>query len=261
MYNRAFASQHANSYRSSNRSAPASVSSGPAHHRTGIPNRAASSRNRSSGQFLRAPPENGWITAKSPRDAGSHLIFGTASPSPPACFKKKSAACIFALRSGKASKNWNGNPSVRTYSRNSARFEPYQETIESNSRSLAIRPGGGSTSASPSKSIPVDAIARDSAKRINGALINGTTADGTHASVYSARRCSIAGSDRMQSPIPPGRMISLRTPRYWLPCWSAWLASHDGPSTSCRLKCTALDESKSLLLISKRAATMRSTML
>src|SRR5580704_3568677 len=77
--------------------------------------------------------------------------------------------------------------------------------MESNDPSFAIKPGGGSTPGRPSKSIPVDAMARASAQRING-----TTADGTQISVASVRRCSMAGSDKMQSPMPPGRMISRR---------------------------------------------------
>jgi len=54
----------------------------------------------------------------------------------------------------------------------------------------------------PIRSIPVEAMDRtQSAKRISGAA-----SERTQISVYSERRHSSAGNDRMQSPIAPGRI-------------------------------------------------------
>ena len=72
------------------------------------------------------------MTAKLSRSRGWHRITGIAIPVPPAWRKKKSAACVRSPAGGRAGRNLNGNPSAAVRSRNSARFEPYQETIESN---------------------------------------------------------------------------------------------------------------------------------
>ena len=45
---------------------------------------------------------------------------------------------------------------------------------------------------------------------VSAPRINGTTPEGTQTSVIFIRSASMAGSDKMQSPIPPGRMMSRR---------------------------------------------------
>jgi len=158
-------------------------SSGPAHQRTGTPSSSATWRKFSSGQRLCAPLANGWITAKSPLATGGTEMLGTPGGG------------------GSAGKNVNGR--WRTASRNSDLWKPYQEWMESKpSRARVLAP-----STTPTRSRPVSAMARTrSAKRIKGSI-----GRGTHTSVYSARAASSVGSDKITSPIAPGRMRSLRT--------------------------------------------------
>src|SRR5581483_8276443 len=58
----------------------------------------------------------------------------------------------------------------------------------------------------PARSMPVEAMACT----VSANPISGITREGTQSSVYSALRYSSAGSERMQSPMAPGRMRSRR---------------------------------------------------
>ena len=94
---------------------------------------------------------------------------------------------------------------ARPASRNSGRFAPYQETMESKPRSSSIRRGGRLGDAQQ-----IEAGGGDGAHAV-GETHQRNVRRRVQTSRYSAVRHSSAGSETMKSPIAPGRMISLRT--------------------------------------------------